>query len=120
MELLYCEGTEETPKIILDKQKGIFEISGRSLTETPSEFYKPALKWIEAYSKDPNPTTNCTFKLEYINTESAKSILDVLSAFEHIKDMKVSWYFHEDDEDMEEVGEEFSELIEIPFEFIVY
>ena len=28
--------------------------------------------------------------------------------------------FHEDDEDMEETGEEFSELVEIPFEFITY
>lgn len=120
MDILYIEGTEETPKIILDKQKGTFEISGRSLTETPSEFYKPVLKWIAAYSKDPNVATHCTFKLEYINTASAKSILDVLSAFEHIKDIKVSWYFHEDDEDMEEVGEEFSELVEIPFEFITY
>lgn len=120
MEIVYIEGTEETPKIILDKEKGTFEISGRSLIEAPSEFYKPTLKWIEAYSKDPNPTTTCVFKLEYINTESAKSVLDVLSAFEQIKDMKVTWYFHEDDEDTEEVGEEFSELVEIPFEFITY
>ena len=120
METLYLEETEETPKIILDKQKGIFEISGRSLIETPSEFYKPVLKWIETYSKDPNSFTTCVFKLEYINTDSAKRILDVLSAFEHVKDMKVSWYFHEDDEDMEETGEEFSELVEIPFEFITY
>lgn len=120
MEILYIEGTEETPKIILDKQKGTFEISGRSLTETPADFYKPVLKWIEAYAKDPNAATHCTFKLEYINTVSAKGILDVLSAFEHIKDMKVSWYFHEDDEDMEEMGEEFSELVDIPFEFITY
>jgi hypothetical protein len=30
-----------------------------------------------------------------------------------IKGMKIIWYFHEDDEDMEEAGEEFSELVEI-------
>jgi hypothetical protein len=120
MEILYIEGTEETPKIILDKEKGIFEISGRTLTEAPSGFYKPVLKWIADYSKNPNPTTNCTFKLEYINTKSSKSILDILSALEPVKNIKVSWYFHEEDEDMEEVGEEFSELVEIPFEFLAY
>jgi hypothetical protein len=120
MDTLYIEGTEETPKIILDKQKEIFEFSGRTLTESSSEFYKPVLKWIKDYSKSPNAATNCTFKLEYINTGSAKSILDVLSAFEHINHAKVAWYFHEDDEDMEEMGEEFSELVEIPFEFIAY
>jgi hypothetical protein len=46
--------------------------------------------------------------------------LDVLSALEEIKGIKVSWYFHDDDEDMEEAGQEFSELVEIPFEFKTY
>jgi len=44
----------------------------------------------------------------------------VLSALEDIKGMKILWYFHEDDEDMEEAGQEFSELVEIPFEFKTY
>ena len=33
MEILNLEGAEDTPKIILDKKNGIFEISGRSLPE---------------------------------------------------------------------------------------
>ena len=120
MDKLSIAGTEETPTIILDKQKGNFEFSGRSLTEAPAEFYKPIIKWIEAYSKDPNATTLVMFKLEYINTGSSKSILDVLLAFQQINSAKIAWYFHEDDEDMEEMGEEFSELVEIPFEFLAY
>jgi hypothetical protein len=61
-----------------------------------------------------------TFKLEYFNTASSKLILDVLSALEEIEGVTIDWYFHEDDEDMEEAGEEFSELVEIPFEFKTY
>ncbi|MFZ5970770.1 MAG: DUF1987 domain-containing protein [Bacteroidota bacterium] len=120
MEILNLEGTEDTPKIILNKQNGIFEISGRSLPEDSAEFYRPVLEWIANYGKDPNPTTEFAFKLEYFNTASSKLILDVLSALEDIKGMKILWYFHEDDEDMEEAGEEFSELVEIPFEFKTY
>ncbi|MGK7394721.1 MAG: DUF1987 domain-containing protein [Candidatus Cyclobacteriaceae bacterium M3_2C_046] len=120
MEIINLEGTEDTPKILLDKGNGIFEISGRSLPEDAAEFYKPILDWIEEYSGSPNPTTNWVFKLEYFNTASSKLILDVLSALEDIPDMSISWYFHEDDEDMEEAGEEFSELVEIPFEFKTY
>ena len=120
MEILNLEGTEDTPKIILDKKNGIFEISGRSLPEDSAEFYKPVLEWLEAYAADPNPSTDFTLKLEYFNTSSSKLILDVLSALEDIKGMKIMWYFHEDDEDMEEAGEEFSELVEIPFEFKTY
>ena len=120
MEILKLEGTEDTPKIMLDKKYGIFEISGRSLPEDSAEFYRPVLEWISNYSKDSNASTEFVFKLEYFNTASSKLILDVLSALEDIKGMKIMWYFHEDDEDMEEAGQEFSELVEIPFEFKTY
>lgn len=120
MEILNLEGTEDTPKIILDKKNGIFEISGRSLPEDSAEFYRPVLEWIEQYGEAANPVTEFVFKLEYFNTASSKLILDVLSALEDIKGMKILWYFHEDDEDMEEAGQEFSELVEIPFEFKTY
>ena len=120
MEILNLEGTEDTPKIILDKKNGIFEISGRSLPEDSAEFYRPVIDWIKQYGASPNPTTEFVLKLEYFNTASSKLILDVLSALEDINGMKILWYFHEDDEDMEEAGQEFSELVEIPFEFKTY
>jgi hypothetical protein len=120
MDILNLESAEDTPRIILDKGNGILEISGRSLPEDSAEFYQPVLDWIEEYSKDPNPSTEFMFKLEYFNTASSKLILDVLSALEDIEGMSIVWYFHEDDEDMEEAGEEFSELVELPFEFKTY
>ena len=120
MEIINLEGTEDTPKIILDKGNGIFEISGRSLPEDSAEFYAPLIDWIEAYSKAPNDGTEFVFKLEYFNTASSKLILDILSKLEDIPGITVQWYFHEDDEDMEEAGEEFSELVDIPFEFRTY
>jgi hypothetical protein len=117
MEILHLEGTADTPKIILDKTNKIFEISGRSLPEDSVEFYRPVLEWIAGYAKDPNPTTEFCFKLEYFNTSSSKLILDVLSALEDIAGMKIEWCYQEDDEDMEEAGKEFSELVEIPFAY---
>jgi hypothetical protein len=120
IETLHLEGTEDTPRIILDKKNGVMEISGRSLPEDSTEFYKPVLDWIEQYAKNPNPSTDFVFKLDYFNTASSKLILDLLYALEDIKGIKVTWYFNEEDEDMEEAGQEFSELVEIPFEFLTY
>ena len=120
MQILNLEGTEDTPKIILDKGNGIFEISGRSLPEDSAEFFQPVLDWIDQYKEKPNGSTDFTFKLEYFNTASSKLILDILSNLEDIDGMNIVWYYHEDDEDMQEAGEEFSELVEIPFEFKTY
>ena len=120
MDILKLEGTEDTPQIILDKENKIFELSGRSLPEDAAEFYQPILDWLNLYETDRLPETNFVFKLEYFNTASSKLILDILSKLEEIEGANVYWYFHEDDEDMEEAGEEFSELVDVPFDFKSY
>ncbi len=120
MKALNLESTEDTPKIIFDQENNIFDISGRSLPEDSAEFYQPVLSWLEEYSNTPSPKINLEFKLEYFNTASSKLILDILSKLEDIEEANVTWYFHEDDEDMQEAGEEFSELVEVPFDFKSY
>jgi hypothetical protein len=120
MEVLHLEGTEETPQVTLDKKKGLFEISGRSLPEDASSFYKPVIRWIDSYALGPNPVTEFIFKLDYFNTASSKLILDLLSALEKVGGTTIHWYFNDDDEDMEEAGEDFSELVKIPFVFKTY
>lgn len=120
MDILTIKGTENTPSIILDKKNGIFEISGRSLVDDAAQIYNPVLDWINAYRANPNPSTELALKFDYLNTASSKLILDIFSALGKIKGSRIVWYFHDDDEDMEEVGEELAELTDIPFEFKTY
>lgn len=124
MATIKLQGTDDTPNVILDKEKGIFEFSGRSLPEDVNAFYEPILDWLTAYSENPNEQTIVTFKLVYFNTASSKLILDILLKFEEIgekgSDVLIKWYYPEDDEDMQEAGQEYSEIVEIPFEQIGY
>jgi hypothetical protein len=120
MNAINIEGTEDTPKVVLDKNANVFEISGRSLPEDAAEFYHPILQWLEKYAENANPSTNFVVKLEYFNTASSKLILDVLTKLEAIQNVKISWFYYNDDEDMEEAGQEFSELIDVEFELKAY
>ena len=120
METLKLKKTDDTPEIILDKSHGIFEISGRSLPEDSVAFYSPVFQWIRQYQSEPNQATEFVFKLDYANTASSKIIQDILSVLERIKGVTIVWYHLEDDEDMKDMGEELSELVEIPFEFKIY
>ena len=120
METLSIEATDETPKILLDSKNGFFEISGRSLPEDAAEFYEPVFEWLRKYLTSPNPETNFSFKLDYFNTASSKFIQDILALLEKGKGVRVSWYYQQDDEDLEESGRNFSELVELPFDFISY
>lgn len=118
MAAINIDGTEDTPKVVLDKDANLLEISGRSLPEDAAEFYQPVLDWLDEYAQSPNGETDFQMKLEYFNTASSKLLLDILTKLEDIDNAKVSWYFNEDDEDMEEAGEEFEELIDVDFELI--
>ncbi len=90
-------------------------MSGRSLPEDSVDFYAPVFLWLNQYAKEPNPTTEFVFKLEYTNTASSKMVQDILTALEKIKGVTIVWNYPKDDEDMEEMGQELAELVEIPF-----
>ena len=123
MEPLIINKTDDTPAIHLDKAAGTFSFSGKSLPEDVTSFYAPVFAWIEAYAASPNDVTNVVFKMTYFNTASSKIILDVLMRFEDIHNagstkVVIEWHHDEDDEDMQEAGEEYSEIVEIPFKFV--
>ncbi|MBK8806678.1 MAG: DUF1987 domain-containing protein [Bacteroidales bacterium] len=124
MEVIKLQGTDDTPSITLDKKAGVFEFTGRSLPEDVNAFYEPILDWLSEYAEGPNEQTIVTFKLVYFNTASSKLILDILLKFEEITEagaeVLIKWFYPEDDEDMAEAGEEYSDIVEVPFEKISY
>lgn len=123
MEIINIKGTDDTPFVTLDKSAGLFQISGRSLPEDVNMFYNPVLTWIDAYTEAPNAKTEFCFKLEYFNTASSKVILDILLKLEEIVEaghaVVIKWHYHEDEEDMREAGEEYADIVEIPFEYVI-
>ncbi len=122
MEVFKIMGTDDTPAVTLDAANNIFEISGRSLPEDVNAFYKPIISWIDKYNMAPNAKTIFNFKLVYFNTASSKMLLDVLMKLEDLfkagKDITVRWQYPDDDEDMKEAGEEYADIVDVPFEQI--
>ena len=86
------------------------------------EFFTPVYRWLNAYAKDPLDTTVFNFRMEYFNTASAKVILDIMTHFEEMIEeghqVMVRWHYPEEDEDMMEAGEEYSEMVDVPFEMV--
>lgn len=124
MEVIKIVGTDDTPSVTLDVANEIFEVSGRSLPEDVAAFYEPILDWLDRYSEEAAAKTIFNFKLVYFNTASSKMLLDILLKLEEMyesgKDVLIRWHFPEDDEDMEEAGEEYADIVEVPFEQISY
>ncbi|KAF5069337.1 hypothetical protein DSECCO2_233770 [anaerobic digester metagenome] len=132
MEPLIIEPTEFTPSILFDPNNSVFEITGFSRPENVIGFYRPILKWLEEFNdnllsintdyKKSQLTIN--LKMTYFNSASSKFLLDILLEFMkfHSKGNKVdiNWYYEEGDDEIQESGEEMSDMIGYPFNFISY
>ena len=82
------------------------------------------MDWFTEYIENPNEKTIVEIKLEYINTASSKALFSLFLKLEEIVkkglEVKIMWYYADDDEDMKDVGEEYEDVIKVPFEHIEF
>ena len=87
-------------------------------------FTIPVLDWLNSYRSEPNSKTEFNFKLIYFNTASSKLILDILMIFEEMVEeghnVLIKWLSLQSDEDMQEAGKEYEEMVDVPFEHVTY
>ena len=121
----FFEEKDDCPSVFCDAAKGRVVIEGKSIPESPKEeIYGPIYDWLRIYAENPLPQTSVHIKLDYFNTGSSKCLRDLFLILEGMQDLDttnviINWYYEEDDEDMLEDGEEFSEKINLPFRMVV-
>ncbi len=120
MENVHIQGDDKKPTVILDKDKGLIQLEGRSLIEDSEKFYLPIVEWIVEYIKDPKPDTVVNFKLEYFNTSCSKWLITITKQlkklYEKAPNTTINWFY--EDEDVLEYGEVIRELVDIPMNMI--
>ncbi len=117
MENFFLEGTNKTPQLDFNSNEGRFLIAGRSIPENSIEFYKPLFEWLDNYINQAKSNTTLDVKLEYFNTSSSKCLVEIFRKLEALQqkndNVLINWYYEEDDEDMQESGEDFQEIIDV-------
>lgn len=121
MSSVRIKSTKHTPSVVLDPESNEYEISGNSRPEDAEIFYSEITTWIDENTGYISNLKSFNFKidLEYYNSSSAKELLSILYKIETIvpNTAIIHWYFDADDEELEEAGKEFEELLTIPFHF---
>jgi len=123
MEHLIIAKTDDTPAVDFNPGTKEMNISGRSLPEDVTTFYAPVLAWLDELEESPSGAYKFIVNLEYFNTASSKLILDILMRLEDIhtggsNTIEIIWNYDKRDTDMEEAAEEYSELVEVPFQIV--
>jgi len=124
MEKLQIEGTGHTLKVDFNPSDGLLNLEGKSLPENADKFFTPLINWIKDYSENPADSTTLVMNIDYLNTASTKFMFTIFLKLENLKEqghnILAKWYYADDDEDMQNIGEEFDDVVNIPFELISY
>jgi hypothetical protein len=124
MKKLIVNKTLNTPAVLFDPETGIFSIEGRSIPENPGDFYDPLQKWLSDYFKEPAKKTIFNVNLDYVNSGSSKYLLGIFRIFKKFhhekEDIEINWYYEEDDEAIESLGEHYLSILQIPFNMKEY
>lgn len=123
MEKYIVQGTKSTPFVELDFDKQVLSFKGKSYPENAYTFYEPIYKWVDEYlDKSIKNETIVEFFMSYVNTSSTKCLIILLDKINkaYLKDMRitVNWYFDDENGFDYEMGKDFSEDIDVPFNFI--
>ncbi len=119
---VHIEMTDDSPRIVLDTNEGIFKIEGPSYPEDAYELYKYVIQWIDD-NQDLKTALNFDFNFNFkvLSSASHKMIYEILLKLEDLhrktNNVIINWYYLNFDEDMHEVGEDFADTIDIPFKF---
>ncbi|MGE0636335.1 MAG: DUF1987 domain-containing protein [Bacteroidia bacterium] len=119
--MLKIQPTTKTPAVEFNSNAGELRISGKSIAENPADFFEPVLEKIKQYKQKPGYQTNIHIALEYFNTGSSRSLLEILQTLEPLKstsEVTIHWYYEKQDDDMLEIGNDFSEIVKLQFKMI--
>lgn len=117
MSIVKMKADEYSPKISFDKSIAQLNISGRSVQENPEPWYNELWEQLsDAISS--KQLSSIRFYLDYFNTASAKQLYRLLQKITSAsQSIKIIWAFEADDEDMQEAGEDYQEMLKTKFTF---
>lgn len=124
MKNLIIEGktSGKTPTIHF-KATGELSISGRSIPEDSRTFYEPVFTWLELLKANLPRKIHLSVKLEYFNTSSSILLLTLFNNLVQLHqaqqtEVKITWIYHDDDDEMHEAGRDYKSILKVPFELV--
>lgn len=122
MPSLISSPTNRNPLIVANSQTGTVQVSGMSIPDNPTLFYKTLIDWVDEYFTSGGNSLEVNFLILYFGNGSSKSFFTLFKLLEkqHMagKQVSVNWYYFLDDIDIKEDGEEFAEFFKFPFNIL--
>ncbi len=125
MRHIEIEPTYKSPRVEFDPTEGRMIIEGKSILVNVEEFYRPLLNWMDEFVANPTHSkVEFTFDIDYFNLASTKRFMFFLIKLKTLEEkgiqVNVNWFHASNDRYAQEMGEDLSQLLKMPFNFIDY
>jgi hypothetical protein len=110
------------PYFSLDELNGIIEIKGRSIAVEADEHFKPILEYVQNFLIYNPMDITININLEYFNTKTSRILLNIFkmvkkAVIDNECKLTVNWYY-DSEEDTHDAGDDYSDIIDVPFNFV--
>ncbi len=117
------EQTRVTPLVDYNNGERTLRISGRSSPENPLMFYQRLIDFVDEFASSIEPVLIVNVSMEYFNTSSTKCLFNLFKKMNEVqrelrKVVVINWYYEDWDDDMLEIGEDFSYGLDMEFNLI--
>lgn len=116
---LFVAETSHSP--LMKFENGVLLIAGRSIPEDSVSVYEPIFKFFERYAEEMQKI-EIQIKLEYANSSTNRTLMSLFEIMEEYanngKEVNVSWFYAINDKEMLDLGNDFSDIVPLPFKII--
>ncbi len=120
MVTLTITPTLRTAGVSYNTETQVLEISGISIPENADAFFQPMYDWLDEIVKVYKGKITVRINLTYFNTSSVRHLLIIIKSMitAYRDSLVVEWVYEADDEEIKERGEQLSEVVKFPFQFV--
>lgn len=119
----FLDDKEARPGIDFNADTGVCVITGEAFIDDTFEFFQPILQWLKSFTQYA-PEVHIIFKLTYFNTSTYRSLTNMLEILKDYQssggDIKIDWYYDENDIDFLEDIEDFAIMTNLEIETIPF
>jgi hypothetical protein len=122
MKRIRIKQTTDSPSLIIDGEVGLIRIAGKAIAHDPFKVYEKLEKEISEYCLDPHRFSTVTIRLITLSSSASKWLYHLLKEIEKINSIKtfvmINWIYDKENDLMLETGEDFQQVINLPFKLI--
>ena len=122
MKELVINSTAFTPSIVFDPDKKYFAMAGVSIPEDTPKFFQPVFELFDSLLTRDLDSLAINIALVHFNSSSSKALFTIFKMIKKLQrkmSVTIQWQCDPDDEDMQEIVEDYSDVLDLNIEIVI-